>query len=440
MIVKLLVDKKLIPDDGSKQILNMFENKLDAKHSKVIIYPDIHYKRGSRVVNGMLYSSDKYILPAGLGVDNCGFTVGKIITKLSDEELQESFMRYTTNRRKKRYKEIEIKKLFSEYIKQDFFEKKELYKFLGIDTIEHLLLITEKIMKKDILNLVAGSLGNLGGGNHFFELHEVIESDIEKHFTKGDKICFLHSDSIAVGDYVNCLFSNLSELDVVEKSRERKRKFRKMQIVFFAKNGLLFRDTRNVCRLLFSQRDYRVLDMSSETGKLLLLYHNFAAVFGDMNRDTILNEWAGLSHINYKKLFSHSHDSILVEEYNGKPLVMQRNGVQFLDNDDFYVLPGAMGTCAYILKNPKNRKAYYSANHGTGRFHDKHIARKMYSKEETIQDLEKKKIKFYKIGNGNIAEQSYKAFKSVDEIIAEMKKRNLGKVVVKMQPFAIMKG
>lgn len=440
MIVKLLVDKKLIPNDGSKHILNMFENKLDAKHSKVIIYPDIHYKRGSRVVNGMLYCSDKYILPAGLGVDNCGFTVGKIITKLSDEELQESFMRYTSNRRRKQYKEEEIKKIFTEYIKQDFSEKKELYRFLGIDTIENLLLITDKIMSKDILNLATASLGQLGGGNHFFELHEVIESNDEKYFAKGDKICFLHSDSIAVGDYVNCLFSNLSELDVVEKSRERKRKFRKIQIEFFAKNGLLFRDTKNVCKLLFSQKDYRVLDMNSETGKLLFLYHNFAAVFGDMNRDAIINEWASLSNISYKKLFSHSHDSISVEVYDGKSLIMQRNGVQYLANDDYYVLPGAMGTYAYILRNPRNKKAYYSANHGTGRFHDKHIARKIYSKEETIQDLKKKKIKFYKIGNGNIAEQSYKAFKSVDGIISEMKKRNLGKVVVKMQPFAIMKG
>lgn len=440
MIVKLLVDKKLIPDDGSKRILNMLENKLDAKHSNIIIYPDIHYKRGRRVVNGMLYSSDKYILPAGLGVDNCGFTVGKIITKLSKEELQESFMRYAANRRRKQYKEAEIKKLFAEYIKQDFFTKKALYTFLGFDTIEQLLPIIEKIMTKDILNLAAGSLGKLGGGNHFFELHEVIESDDEKHFAKGDKICFLHSDSIAVGDYVNCLFSNLSELDIVEKSRERKRQFRKKQIKFFVKSGLLFRDTRNVCRLLFSQKDYRVLDVNSETGKILLLYHNFAAVFGDMNRDTILNEWADLSNISYRKLFSHSHDSISMEMYDGKSLIVQRNGVQFLGNDDFYVLPGAMGTCAYILRNTKNRKTYYSANHGTGRFHDKHVAKKLYSKKETIQGLKNKSIKLYKVGNGNIAEQSYKAFKSVDEILAEMEKRNLGEMVVKMQPFAIMKG
>ena len=104
------------------------------------------------------------------------------------------------------------------------------------------------------------------------------------------------------------------------------------------------------------------------------------------------------------------------------------------------MLPSAMGNYSYILKNPRNREAFYSANHGTGRMKDKHIARENYTEKETINDLENKRIKFYHIGNGNIAEQSLKAFKSIDTVLSDMKKYNLGSKVAKTMPILIMKG
>ena len=444
MIVNYLVDKKYIPNDGSLKIIDGLSRKLDEKHSRITIYPDVHYKKGSRVVNGMIYSSDKYILPACLGVENCGYTVALISSKLSDEQICNSLAKYARNKAMcKRYAPQFVFEMFENYLTKDYKKKTELYKFLGYDDIKHLIKSAEKYLTEEIIDKATTSLGVLGSGNHFFEVHEIVESKNDFDLAVGDKVCVLHSDSILVGDYINLVFSNLSELDLFKGQPDlfyKRMLVREEQLRFFFRHRLSVKDVVDMIRLIYSQKDYRLINMNSRIGKILLIYHNLASIFGDMNRDIIISEWANLSGIEYKQLFSHPHDNISVEKYNNVYTIVQRNGVQNMQKDDFFFLPGAMGTPAYFFFNPKENRVFCSANHGTGRFDDKHIARSIYTKYETISELENKKIKLYKIGNGNIAEQNYKAFKDVDLIAKEMEKYGLGNVAAKTRPIAIVKG
>lgn len=443
MNLKKFVDEGFIPDDGSNQILEGFKNNIPSSDVEMYVYPDIHHKRWCPVTNGLLIKSRNKIFPACLGVENCGFTVGEIKTDLTIEELQDSFFKYSeffkTRDNSKYFNKI--MDIFNEYLKKDYEKKKYFYSYIGYDSFEKLWAFSEILLSSKRFRGLAGGIGNMGGGNHFFELH-TIEKSFDEKLSCGTKLYILHSDSIGFGNAVNLLYSNLSELDFLPfgLKLESNLKWRVKQLLYFMKNGVLFQDFYQLCKLLFSRNQYRTVSADTVLGKNLLLVHNIASVFGDMNRDCIVKEWADINNIEYTSWFSHPHDNVVVENIDGEYYVIHRNGVQYIGHDKYYMLPGAMGTKAYLLRNSDNKDAFYSANHGVGRMKDKHIARDCYTEMQTIQDLAEKKIKIYRLGDGDIAEQNYQAFKDVSLILNEMEKFKLGSIAAETQPFAVLKG
>lgn len=445
MKINYFVSKKNIPDDGSNKILEIFEKNITDADTDIYIYPDVHYKSGARVVNGMLIKSRGYIYPACLGVENCGFTFGKILDA-DENKLKESFKTYSKHL--KAYDAIKsptkpkMLDIFYDYLDKDFAKNRNFYDFLGIKSVKSAFQLAKHCLTKDILRTACGSYGSLGGGNHFFEIHKVVETK-STDVKKNDFFFILHSDSIAVGDRINLRYSNLSELDFIRNTkhgRKHIRKTRKKQLLYFLKTGLFFKNPFEVFKLIYSQKDYRKIAFDTPLGKRLMFEHNLARIFGEINRDAIINNWAKITGINISVIASHCHDSVMYEKYNNENFIFQRNGVQRVGDDDVFMLPSAMGNYSYLMKNPKNPDAFLSANHGTGRNQDKHIARGCYGEDETINDMEQDNILFCHIGNGNIAEQSKKAFKDVGLVIKEMEKYNLGQPIAKIKPIAIMKG
>jgi len=447
MSVKFFVTEENIPNDGSKEIIEVFNQNVDFSKSEIYIYPDVHYKKGSRVVNGMLIRSSQYIFPACLGVENCGFIFGKIYNA-SIEDIQESFNKYA--KKLKSYDAFEfyskdyVRALFKQYLEKDFDNNKVLYDFLGINDPHKAYKLAIKSLTKDIMEKACHSLCSLGGGNHFFEVHRV--EDViseESKFKKNDLLFILHSDSISVGDIINLRFSNLSELDFLKNTRKGRKhifKTRVRQFTYFLTSGLFFKNPLETYKLIYSQKDYRTIDFNSAIGKALLFEHNLATLFGEMNRDIIIQNWAKENNLNIEIQASHNHDSVTLEKNGSEYNVFHRNGVQYLGQDEYFILPSAMGAYSYILSNPKNQDAFFSANHGVGRVQDKHIARDNFNEKNTIQELEAQNIKLYHIGQSNIAEQNYKAFKEVDSILLEMNRQKLGVAMAKTRPIVIMKG
>ena len=146
---------------------------------------------------------------------------------------------------------------------------------------------------------------------------------------------------------------------------------------------------------------------------------------------------SGISDIRYG---SHSHDSIDVEQHNGKSMIVQRNGVQGLKDSEMFALPGALGTESYLMINSKNEEAFCSSNHGVGRILDKHIATKAFSNKETEEKLSRKGIKIFRVGSGKISEQDPDAFKDVSIVVAEMESQGLGTKFAKLSPVCSLKG
>ncbi|MDR1523398.1 MAG: RtcB family protein [Endomicrobium sp.] len=440
MGVKYFVDENLIPKDGSREIISKFNKEVDFDHNEIFIYPDVHYKRGARVVNGMLISSDKHVFPACLGVDNCGFTFGKI-NNTNELEVQTSFENYSKLLKDyvafENYSEEYMYDLFTKYLEIDFIKNSSLYNFLNIKTIDKAIKLAKNTLSDKIMALARQSLGSLGGGNHFFEIHgiiEIFEDNIV--FNKGDYIFILHSDSVGVGDHINLLYSNLSEWFFLKGYEGFKKRFsfRFYQILCFALRGLVSFET---FKLLYSQTDYRTIKAYSRIGKSLIFAHNLASLFGEMNRDLIIKNWAKTQNLDVKIISSFSHDGIRIENINR---IVHRNGVQFLGDAKYFVLPSAMGGFSYIMENSFNKSAFYSSNHGVGRTQDKHIARENYNEKDTCMDLEEGRVKLYRVGAGSMAEQNKKAFKDTQSIIDSMNKYKLGKKIARTKPIAIIKG
>ena len=323
-----------------------------------------------------------------------------------------------------------------------------LFEFVNINSLEELKRSTKELLTKKQIDIARKTLGTLGGGNHFFEL-QCIEESYHSDFCNGDIIFILHSDSIAVGDSINLLFSNLSELDHLKFKPKGElirllNRFRQLNYFLF-QTKLFWKEPYEILKLLFSQNDFRTVDADSEMGKTLIKVFFLASIFGDMNRDMILKNYEKTAKVFCEKIElttigSHSHDSLMVEKYNDRYKIVQRNGVQRVKEEQYFILPGALGTESYIMQNPKNEAAFYSANHGVGRFLDKHIAKKEFDENSTKQELEKRNIKLFRVGAGNIGEQHPNAFKNVFEVTEIMKKENLGYRVAKLRPICSMKG
>ncbi len=455
MSIKYLVEEKLIPDDGSKKIIENFHNKTDDETLDLLIYPDVHYKKGAKVVNGMLTASNTSIYPSMLGVANCGFTFGRIenVTIDSRRKLEQTFEDYSKILKAYNYSEVytndEIYKIFYTYLDKLYtdIKYKELFDFIEIHSLEDLKNSVKDIFNNKHIDLAGQTLGTLGGGNHFFEL-QYVEESYDDQYKVGDIIFILHSDSIAVGDKIYLMFSNFNELDHLSgiKGNLRKIFHRVKQMQYFTlKNGLFFKEPKEILKLLYSQDDFRTIDANTKTGKTLIKAFFLASVFGDMNRDMILSNYEKiasgvLENMELNVLGRHSHDSLMVEKYANQVKIVQRNGVQCIVNDQTFVLPGALGTESYLMSNPSNESAYYSSNHGVGRFLDKHIAKKEFNNKNTEEELKKRDMKLYRVGKGNISEQNPNAFKDVFAVTEMMKKENLGGRLAKLRPIASMKG
>lgn len=452
MKIKYLVSPKNIPDDGSDHIINnLAANLISSPDDQILVFPDVHYKKGSNVTNGLLTASDTYIYPSMLGVANCGYTWGKLRSEnyITNEEVSSAFQQLAASLYE--YKlpaPIPNDELWAEFkseLKKSWEdgEGSLVFNHLKIKSFDSLLIHFQKYFPKDILKSAAFSLGTLGGGNHFFEAHEVI-GNTSMSFQKGEKIFILHSDSVSVGSKVYLLFSNLSDLRGISGVRgfavRLVNRYRQMKY-FINHAEFSFSYLKDLYCLLIDPNPMRAIDFRSKLGKLLLMNFYFASIFGEMNRRRIVGHLSEIigdrDDLDVVILGSDSHDSISIETNGYKEEVVQRNGVQKLKPNGLFILPGALGTYSYVLKGRSGIENYYSVNHGVGRVHDKHLARDMFENPQTDNDI--LTLEIFRLSNSSLSEQHPKAFKSVDDIIADMEGFELADKIALLKPICSIK-
>lgn len=450
MKMNLFIDEQYIPkNDGSREILEKFKNYTLDTELILNIFPDIHYKKGSLSVNGLMTISD-YILPEMLGVENCGYSFGTL-PDIDHNQAIELFGKVSKKLKDYNFKENfdkdEVKELFFSKAHVAIQKDQNLASYLNVqDDFQSIKNFFNPFLSDKILKSGSKSLGTLGGGNHFFELHKVEEAE-ETSFKNGQLIFILHTDSIIVGNYIQLLFSNLTELNYLDPIRRLRAKliYRIFQLNLILPSLHLLRDYKNLRKIFFKSTSGRGIHHNSPTGRFLFKHFFIASMFGEINREIIISLLEKeLNDLGIQKgitlLGSHSHDSVNIESYKGSQKIIQRNGVQKIGKDNFCILPGALGINSHILKNPNNHESLHSCNHGLGRIHDKHIAREKFNDVETSEFLKEVGVKIFKIGTGRLNEQFYKSFKDLDEVLYQMNKYKLGHSIAKLSPLCSIKG
>jgi tRNA-splicing ligase RtcB len=153
-------------------------------------------------------------------------------------------------------------------------------------------------------------------------------------------------------------------------------------------------------------------------------------------------------------LFDCSHVTIQEEVHDGEPLWVHRHGANVAlppsrcaDHPIFgrtgqpIPVPGSMGSDSFVGVGVEgNRATFCSANHGAGRVLDKPQAMAQWSEKSVEEEMAARRIRLYRGGTMNIAEQAPGSFKDIQRVIEVMRGLDIASPVVRLRPLATMKG
>lgn len=453
MQINWFVDPGGLPGDGSRRILDRFIDSSRDPGLCLQFFPDIHHKQGSVVVNGMLTASPRRIFPAMIGVANCGFSFVRLCgAGIEETDLVSAladFARELPQRhRPEPLSAAELdRRLQAEIIESWEKGADETPRFLGVRTVEDLLKLCRRLITPALRRVACRSLGTLGGGNHFLELHRVAERfRPDCPLQPGDFLFLLHSDSVAVGDR---LYLYVTGPSAFSSQPVWKRPLLSLRLAVERWHFWSRLEPRpslsEWLRLASGNSPGFSLDVNSALGRALLQSQYLGHLFGEMNRRSILEALRNLlrrrwPRVDFDFRHSHSHDSLRLERMGKQLLVVQRNGVQRVGDDAWYLLPGALGTDAYLMANPGNARALFSANHGAGRLRAKEESSRRHCAESVETLLNGKGFRLFRIGEEALTGQHPDGFRDVSDVAEQMEAYGLGRRAARLIPLAGLKG
>ena len=138
------------------------------------------------------------------------------------------------------------------------------------------------------------------------------------------------------------------------------------------------------------------------------------------------------------------HERIDFDNFSGQNLWVHRNGASRIDyaqGSGLFPIPSFPGGPSFLCEAEEGLKGTLcSINHGAGRIFTKKQAKNMFSKDEILKSFSDKGVKLYKMGDGNICEQSPAAFKDIDKLINLLRQSRLLKPIIATKPLAVVKG
>ena len=273
----------------------------------------------------------------------------------------------------------------------------------------------------------------LGGGNHFLELQEIVEvldQDLARALglARGETVFMLHTGSRSLGS--RTMKAHLERLEPLWQP---------------ASDG----------SPLWS------LPADSEDGRAFARAVSAASNFGFANRIAITEQLRavvrGVLHddsLELPLLVDCAHESIRPETWNGEQVWVHRHGGSralppshcalhpvFSRTGQPVPIPGSMGDASYIgVASEGAVDAFCSVNHGAGRVMDKPEAQARFTGQGVEAEMREKRIRLYRYGAGDIAEQAPGSFKDVSRVVDAMREHDLARPVVRLRPLATLKG
>ncbi len=275
--------------------------------------------------------------------------------------------------------------------------------------------------------------GTLGDGNHFLELQEIVEV-VEPELAHrlglhlGQAMFMLHTGSRSVGS--------------------------KMMKGFLEEHEAHFLAEQNHAAMWS-------MPSASPLGKSYARAVAAASNFGFANRIAITEHVRAAmrkvlhdSSLRLPLLYDCAHVSIKLEKWRGETLWIHRHGASralppshcgahplFAHTGQPVPIPGSMGHDSFIgVADEGAVESFCSVNHGAGRVLDKPEAGAQFTAAQVEKEMRDKKIRLYRYGADNIAEQAPGSFKDISQVIRAMQALSLAKPVVRLRPVAVLKG
>lgn len=242
-------------------------------------------------------------------------------------------------------------------------------------------------------------LGTSGSGNHFVEfgLLSVTEDQATWGLPAGQYVALLsHSGSRGVGAAVCSTYSNIA--------RQR-----------------LPRKYASAERLAW-------LTLDSEAGQEYWAAMNLMGDYAAANHDVIHRLVAELVDAQILAGIENHHNFAWKETHGGRELIVHRKGATPAGAGVLGVIPGSMGTPAYLVRGQGEPASLDSASHGAGRCMSRTAAKSKYRIQHVVADLAKKGVRVLSAGSDEVPY----VYKDIEQVMRAQ--RDLVQVVGRFDP------
>lgn len=247
-------------------------------------------------------------------------------------------------------------------------------------------------------------LGTLGGGNHFIEIQRGDDGHIW---------FMIHSGSRNLGYKVAKYYNDKA----VEMCR-----FWKHDDIVRNELAILPKGTDEFDAYL---REMNLcLEFAYENRQMMakVIYDEFKRV---------IPEVAIVNQINIH------HNYVAIEHHYGRDVWVHRKGATLARSNTIGIIPGSQGTASYIVQGLGNEASLCSCSHGAGRKMSRKKAQENLNLEEEKRKMDEKGILHAIRGKADLDEAAG-AYKDIDTVMEEQK--DLVKILVKLEPLAVVKG
>lgn len=254
-------------------------------------------------------------------------------------------------------------------------------------------------------------LGTLGGGNHFIELQEDDQGYLGIMVHTGSR-----NLGFKVANYFNQVAKDLN---------------------------------RTMGSEIPPEFDLAYLPLETKEAAGYVEWMNFSLEFARHNREQImrkvkaivyegLQRHAGLKDIEISQEVNAHHNYAVREHHFGRDVWVHRKGAIRAGRGELGIIPGAMGAYSFIVEGLGNPESFHSASHGAGRVMGRKEAVRTFDVDEVMADFKAKNVVLGKKRKGDTAEEYYKAYKNIEEVMREQD--DLVKPVMRVRTVAVIKG
>ncbi len=317
------------------------------------------------------------------------------------------------------------------YATKDDIEKTEEYGRMSVKD--------PTVLSKDALERGQPQIGTLGSGNHFLEIQrvsEIFDGKTAAKFGLTDKdqiVVMIHCGSRGLGhqvasDYIRLMekkfgYAKLPDRELINAPIDSDLGKEYLEAMSASVNFAFC--NRQLIAYHVRETFKKVLGRSVEMKQVYDVCHNIAKIethHVDGKKERLCVHRKGAT-----RSFGPGRDEI-PESYRkiGQPVL----------------IPGSMGTSSYVLVGTEKAEeiSFGSTAHGAGRALSRQAALAKYRGQEIVVELKGRNILVKGGSMKGIAEETYQAYKDVDEVVKVSDKLGIGNLVAKLVPSAVMKG